>query len=114
MVNSEKRPRLPGTLQRVFRPGPNAEPESENPATPRFSLLIGESGFDGAGGEEEAGQNQRPVCFVWTEDGPDAYELAVRDVVRRQPVRTSAHTSASGPAPELADSVQGSSLPATC
>ena len=41
-------------------------------------------------------------------------ELAVRDVVRRQPVRTSGHASFSGPAPELADSVQGLSLPATC
>ena len=50
-------------------------PESENLVTPRFSLLIGESGFDGAGGEEKAGQDQRPACFVWTEDGPGEVEI---------------------------------------
>jgi hypothetical protein len=29
------------------------------------------------GGEEKAGQDQRPVCFVWTEDGPG--EVAIVD-----------------------------------
>ena len=62
-----------------FPPSPRVRsvPESENPATPRFSLLIGESGFDGAGGEEKAGQDQRPVCFVWTGDAPG--EVAIVD-----------------------------------
>ena len=50
-------------------------PESENPATPTFGLLIGESGFDEAGGEEKAAQDQRAVCFVWTEDAPGEVEI---------------------------------------
>ncbi len=74
-----------GILQRVFGrgrtlkfpPSPRVRsvPESENLATPRFSLLIWESGFDGAGGEEKAGQDQWPACFVWTEDGPGEVEI---------------------------------------
>lgn len=60
-----------------FPPSPRARsvPESENLATPRFGLLIGESGFDGASGEEKAGQDQRTVCFVWTGDGPGEGEI---------------------------------------